>query len=188
MGITLLLIGLAVLLVGLLVYLLTQDEPGPMLGPGVFADHSGAVEFEVPQGWEVRHAEEVTRVVPVADGWPAFTVTLRTMEQLDLVVNWNCAVLQTRAPRVAHAVFGQDVTIRYAAVPCAQDNAVTQAYGRVDVVLPDGSGHNRLLYFTPVDGSRWLVVRSESYPPEAPPALVEAMSQVITTVRLASSS
>ena len=182
---SLLAVALAAFLIFLLVLFFMAEDPKLMTGPGSYPDQSGTILFDVLDGWEVQYGEGgSTRVIAVDDSLPSYQVEIRSGAELGLNLNWDCTTLREVAPRVAQLAVRGDVTIRYVTVPCAESDSAQQAFARVDMIQGDGTGRNALLYFAPIDGQRWVVVRSDPYAMETPLALVEALQHSTTTTRL----
>jgi hypothetical protein len=176
----LIVIALAAGLVALLLWVETRDEPEPMIGPGTFNDASGAFRFEVPDGWEVIYESPVTRLIPPNESLPAFTLDARSIDQIALVVNWNCRVLPDFAARATRAIAPWEFTQRYSYVPCATDERVG-AYIQSFVTLNDG--RSAVIVFGPLDGVNWVVAMSMPFEGQASAALVDTMTAAVLSAR-----
>jgi len=178
-GVVLLLtIGLA----GLLLFNETVNEPEPMLGPGTFPDAANLIRFKVLDGWEVIHAGTATRVKHQSGTFPDYVLAIKQNTQINLVVNWDCTILQERSASIAQAVLPWDVTLQYARIPCAEDLTIP-TYGQLYVTLNDGTEQQAVVVFGPLDAQNWIVVYAGPFSGEASPTLVEAMTETVRSAR-----
>ena len=152
--------------------------PQPMVGPGVFSDAQGRIKFGIGEGWEVRHEGQTTRVVHRTGALPAFTVEVKTAEEMHLVMNWNCVTLPI--DEVADVLAPPDMAAVFTSIPCARDST-QPVYGKLYYTLADGN--LQLITFSHLHGMLWVVARSDPFPPPWPEALIEAMSQVVISAR-----
>jgi hypothetical protein len=180
----LLLIAAAVGLVGLLLWsqIEVRIHSKPMIGPGRFSDATRAMTFEVLQGWEVIHSGSQTQVVRQDGSLPTYDLEIRSMQQMNLVVNWNCPTLANYVAGTVQAISPWDAKIAYIDIPCAQ-SSMEPAYARVYLTLNDGSGRNAIIVFGPLDGVSWLVVRAQPFTGEFSADLINAMTATVSSAR-----
>lgn len=180
----LLVIAAAVGLVGLLAWsqIEADKQTRPMVGPGRFSDATQTYTFEIPEGWKVTHRKTQTQVVREDGTLPGYDLETRSMQQMNLVVNWSCFTLADYVPDAIRAIAPWEVTITYVSVPCSEKSGEA-AFARVYVTLNDGSGRNAVLAFAPLDGVTWVVSRTVPFEGESSADLTAAMTQSVTTVQ-----
>lgn len=182
--VVMLVIAVAVGLVGLLLWsqVEVRRQSRPMVGPGRFSDAGGIMTFKILQGWEVIYQKSQTQVVRQDGSLPTYDVETRSMEQMNLVVNWNCLDLVDRVPDVIKAISPWDAKITYTSVPCSK--SVTEAvFVRVYLALNDGSGRNAVIVFAPLDGVTWVVARTLPFQGESTVDLIDGMTTTVTSVQ-----
>lgn len=177
-------IAVAMALVGLLIWsqIEVKKQTKPMIGPGRFSDATQTYTFEIGDGWKVIHRKNQTQVVREDGTLPSFDLEVRSMQQMNLVVNWSCLTLADYVPDTIKAISPWDVTITYVSVPCSE-KVGEAAIARVYVTLNDGSGRNAVLAFAPLDGVTWVVARTVPFEGESSADLTAALTQAVTTAQ-----
>jgi hypothetical protein len=177
-------IAAAVGLVGLLIWsqIEVKKQTKPMIGPGRFSDAAQTYTFQISEGWKVIHRKSQTQVVREDGTLPNYDLEARSMQQMNLVVNWSCLTLADFVPDVVKAIAPWEVTITYVSVPCSE-NAAEAALVRVYVTLNDGSGRKAVLAYAPLDGVTWVVARTVPFEGESSADLTAALTQSVTTAQ-----
>jgi len=178
----LLVIAAAAGLLALLIWLQVREDPSPEVQPGLFRDPADSIRFALPEGWDVVHDGPRTRVEHTAGVSPAFWLEVRSIEQVDLVVNWQCLTLVDRAPLMAQAAAPWPVTVVHFEVPCVDDPALP-AYVQAYLALADDSGQLAVMVLGPLDGLHWIVVRTDPFTGDWPEPVVAAMTEAVVSVR-----
>jgi hypothetical protein len=179
-----LIVGVAAGLIGLVIWsqIAVRSSAKLMIGPGTFTDAQDRAKFDVPAGWEVVHDGAQTRVQRTDGSLPSYEVELKSIQEINLVVNWNCATLPQYVPGMVKGIVPWDATITYTSVPCAQrsDSAV---YVHAYLSLNDGSQRIAVLAFAPLDGVTWIVARTDPFTGQSSADLIGAMNTTVTSAR-----
>lgn len=179
-----LIVVVAVGLIGLVIWsqIASRPDEKPMLGPGTFADAQDRVKFDVLAGWEVIHDGTQTRVERTDGSLPSYQVELKSIEAINLVVNWNCASLPQYVPGMVKGIVAWGAAITFTSVPCAE-RSNEAVYVHVYLSMNDGSQRIAVLAFAPLDGVTWIVARTDPFTGQSSADLIGAMDATVTSAR-----
>ena len=158
------------------------EQSGSTTGPATFTDAQEHFKFNVPADWRaVRRSGEI-QVQAVAGDLPGYTMSVHSIEDLFLVVNWSCATLGDSLTQTAGALAVWPAHVMYTDVPCAGDLG-QPAFARIYYMLDDGTRRLAVAALAPLDGLHWIVARSDPFTGDWPMALIGAMTESITSSR-----
>ncbi len=181
---------LVLLTIIVLIYQLRSDDQsnpaakqsGSTTGPATFTDAQEQFKFNIPAEWRAQRQGGEIQVQAVAGDLPGYTMSVHSIEDLFLVVNWSCATLGDSLTQTADALAVWPAHVMYTDVPCAE-NPGQAAFARIYYMLDDGSRQLAIAALAPLDGLHWVVARSDPFTGDWPMALIGAMTESVTSSR-----